>query len=73
SQLKAIPTAGSSGIIGSWIDTFKFIFHAKEIIEEGQRMYGSIYKVPLLDRWTVVVSGVERIDDIRNASVEELA
>ncbi|PBK85441.1 cytochrome P450 [Armillaria gallica] len=72
-KLKSIPTAGSSGIIGSWIDAFKFIFHAKEIIEEGQRMYGSIFKVPLLDRWTVVVSGAERINDIRNASVEELA
>ncbi|KAK0230002.1 cytochrome P450 [Armillaria nabsnona] len=72
-KLKSIPTVGSSGIIGSWIDAFKFIFHAKEIIEEGQRMYGSIYKVPLLDSWTVVVSGAERINDIRKASVEELA
>ncbi|KAK0230003.1 cytochrome P450 [Armillaria nabsnona] len=71
-KLKSIPTVGSSGIIGSWIDAFKFIFHAKEIIEEGQRMY-SIFKVPLPNRWTVVVSGVERINDIRKASVEELA
>ncbi|SJL10748.1 uncharacterized protein ARMOST_14142 [Armillaria ostoyae] len=72
-KLKSIPTVGSSGIIGSWIDAFKFIFHAKEIVEEGQRMYGSIFKVPLLDRWTVVVSGAERINDIRKSSVEELS
>ncbi|KAK0230010.1 cytochrome P450 [Armillaria nabsnona] len=72
-KLKSIPTAGSSGIIGSWIDAFKFIFHAKEIVEEGQRMYGSIFKVPLLDKWTVVVSGAERINDIRKSSVEELS
>ncbi|PBK90665.1 cytochrome P450 [Armillaria gallica] len=72
-KLKLIPTVGSSGIIGSWIDAFKFIFHAKEIIEEGRRMYGSIFKVPLLDRWTVVVSGAEKINDIRKSSVEELA
>ncbi|SJK96822.1 uncharacterized protein ARMOST_00068 [Armillaria ostoyae] len=72
-KLKSIPTVGSSGIIGSWIDAFKFIFHAKEIVEEGQRMYGSIFKVPLLDRWTVVISGAERIDDIRKSSVEELS
>ncbi|KAK0447135.1 cytochrome P450 [Armillaria borealis] len=72
-KLKSIPTVGSSGIIGSWIVAFKFIFHAKEIVEEGQRMYGSIFKVPLLDRWTVVVSGAERINDIRKSSLEELS
>ncbi|KAK0229996.1 cytochrome P450 [Armillaria nabsnona] len=72
-KLKSIPTIGSSGIIGSWIDAFKFIFHAKEIIEEGQRMYGSIFKVPMLDKWTVVVSGAEKINDIRKASLEELS
>ncbi|KAK0484465.1 cytochrome P450 [Armillaria novae-zelandiae] len=72
-KLKSIPTVGSSGIIGSWIDAFKFIFHAKEIVEEGQRMYGSIFKVPQLDRWTVVVSGADRINDIRKSSLEELS
>ncbi|PBL00026.1 cytochrome P450 [Armillaria gallica] len=72
-KLKSIPTAGSSGIIGSWIDAFRFIFHAQEIVEEGQRMYGSIFKVPLSNRWTVVVSGAERINDIRKSSVEELS
>ncbi|PBK86464.1 cytochrome P450 [Armillaria gallica] len=72
-KLKSIPTVGSSGIIGSWIDAFRFIFHAKDIIDEGQRMYGSIFKVPSLDRWTVVVSGAERINDMRKASLEELS
>ncbi|PBK90638.1 cytochrome P450 [Armillaria gallica] len=72
-KLKSIPTVGSSSIIGSWIDAFKFIFHAKEIVKEGQRMYGSIFKVPMLDRWAVVVSGAEKINDIRKSSLEELA
>ncbi|KAK0499034.1 cytochrome P450 [Armillaria luteobubalina] len=72
-RLKSIPTVGSSGIIGSWIDAFKFIFHAKEIVEEGLRMHGSIFKVPKLDRWTVVVSGADRINDIRKSPLEELS
>ncbi|KAK0460648.1 cytochrome P450 [Desarmillaria tabescens] len=72
-KLKSIPTAGSSGIIGSWIDAFRFISHAKEIVEEGQRMYGTVFKVPLLDRWTVVVSGAEKINDLRKASVDQLS
>ncbi len=29
--------------------------------------------MPLLDRWTVVVSGAEKINDIRKASLEELS
>ncbi|PBK63983.1 cytochrome P450 [Armillaria solidipes] len=72
-KLKSIPTVGSSGIIGSWIDAFKFLFHAKDIVEEGQKTYGSIFKVPLLDRWTVVIRGAERINDILKSSLEELS
>ncbi|PBK90650.1 cytochrome P450 [Armillaria gallica] len=71
-KLKSIPTVGSSGIIGSWIDAYRFDYHAREIVEEGQRMYGSIFKVPMLGRWTVVVSGAEKINDVRKASLEEL-
>ncbi|PBK94107.1 hypothetical protein ARMGADRAFT_928208, partial [Armillaria gallica] len=64
--LKAIPTVRSSGIIMSWVDTFKFVHHTKEIIEEGLKLHhGSAFKVPLLDQWVVVVSGPEKINDIR--------
>ncbi|PBK61873.1 cytochrome P450 [Armillaria solidipes] len=73
-KLKAIPTVGSSGIITSWIGAFKFIRHAKEIIQEGHKMYyGSVFKVPLLDKWMVVVSGSEKINDIRKSTREQLS
>lgn len=73
-KLKAIPTVGSSGIITSWIDAVKFIRHAKEIIQEGHKMYhGSVFKVPLLDKWMVVVSGSEKINDIRKSTREQLS
>ncbi|KAK0448924.1 cytochrome P450 [Desarmillaria tabescens] len=73
-KLKAIPTVGSSGIITSWKDAFRFVFHAKEIIQEGHRMhYGSAFKVPMLDKWMIVVSGAEKINDIRKASPEQLS
>ncbi|PBK94111.1 cytochrome P450 [Armillaria gallica] len=73
-KLKAIPTVGSSGIITSWVDAFKFVHHAKEIIEEGQKLHsGSAFKVPLLDQWMVVVSGPEKINDIRKSSTEQLS
>ncbi|PBK82181.1 cytochrome P450 [Armillaria gallica] len=73
-KLKAIPTVGSSGIITSWIDAFKFVHHAKEIVQEGHKMhYGSMFKVPLLDKWMTVVSGPEKINDIRKSSFEQLS
>ncbi|KAK0196199.1 cytochrome P450 [Armillaria mellea] len=73
-KLKAIPTVGSSGIITSWIDAFKFVRHAKEIIQEGHKKYhGSVFKVPLLDKWMVVVSGPEKINDIRKSTLEQLS
>ncbi|KAK0448937.1 cytochrome P450 [Desarmillaria tabescens] len=74
SKLKDIPTVGPSGIIASWLGAFKFIFHAREIIQEGHRTYyGGAFKVPLFDKWMVVVSGAEKIDDIRKASREQLS
>ncbi|KAK0212067.1 cytochrome P450 [Desarmillaria ectypa] len=73
-KLKAILTVGSSGVIMSWIDAFKFVRYAKEIIEEGHRMYrGSAFRVPLFDQWIVVVSGAEKIGDIRKSSLEQLS
>ncbi|PBK82189.1 cytochrome P450 [Armillaria gallica] len=73
-KLKAIPTVGSSGIITSWIDAFKFVHHAKEIIQAGHQLYdGSAFKVPLLDKWMVVVSGPEKINDIRKSSTDQLS
>ncbi|KAK0448940.1 cytochrome P450 [Desarmillaria tabescens] len=73
-KLKHIPTVGSSGLITSWIDAFKYIFHGKEIIQEGYaKYYGSTFKVPLIDKWMVVVSGAEKIDDIRKSTLEQLS
>ncbi|KAK0433041.1 cytochrome P450 [Armillaria borealis] len=73
-KLKGIPTVGSSGFVASWKDAFGFLFHSKEIIEKGYRKYhGSVFKVHLLDKWMIVVSGVEKINDIRKSSPGQLS
>ncbi|PBK82225.1 cytochrome P450 [Armillaria gallica] len=73
-KLKGIPTVGSSGFFASSKDAFRFLFHSKEIIEKGYRKYhGSVFKVPLLNKWMIVVSGAEKIDDIRNSSPGQLS
>ncbi|KAK0448919.1 cytochrome P450 [Desarmillaria tabescens] len=73
-KLKAIPTVGSSGILTSWKDSFKSVFHVRDVIEEGYRThYGGVFKIPFPDKWMVVVTGNEKMNDIRKASDEQLS
>ncbi|PBK74138.1 cytochrome P450 [Armillaria solidipes] len=73
-KLKSIPSVGPSGFLSSWMGAFRFMLHGREIIEEGYSKYrGSTFKVPLIDRWMVVVSGNQQIDDIRKALPDHLS
>ncbi|PBK68902.1 cytochrome P450 [Armillaria solidipes] len=74
SQLKAIPTVGSSGFLTSWKDSFKSVFHVRDVIEEGYRKhYGGVFKIPFPDKWVIIVTGDEKMNDIRKASNEQLS
>ncbi|KAF8906748.1 cytochrome P450 [Gymnopilus junonius] len=73
-KLRHIPTVGSSGIISSYFDAFRFFRHAHEIIHEGYTKFpGSAFKVPTISRWTVVVSGQQMIDDIKRATDDQMS
>ncbi|KAK0494674.1 cytochrome P450 [Armillaria luteobubalina] len=72
--LKAIPTVGSSGFLSSWKDSFKAVFHFRDLIDEGyRRHYGGVFKIPLPDKWMIIVTGDEKMNDIRKASNEQLS
>ncbi|KAF9559724.1 cytochrome P450 [Agrocybe pediades] len=67
-QLRHIPTVGSSGILTSYLDAFKFFFHGHEIVQEGYtKYYGTAFKIPIMSRWLVIISGPQMVDDIRRA------
>ncbi|KAK0470513.1 cytochrome P450 [Armillaria novae-zelandiae] len=73
-KLKAIPTVGSSAFLTSWKDSFKSVFHVRDIIEEGYRThYGGVFKIPFPDKWMIIVTGDEKMNDIRKASNEQLS
>ncbi|KAF9067169.1 cytochrome P450 [Rhodocollybia butyracea] len=73
-KLNAIPTMGNSGLFSSYISAQRYKDHALEIIQEGYCKYpGGAFKIPLLDRWDVIVSGEKMIDDIRKASPLDLS
>ncbi|KAJ4481987.1 cytochrome P450 [Lentinula aciculospora] len=73
-KLNAIPTVGSSGFFSSHLSARKFKTHAREIVQEGYKRYpGQAFKVPLPDRWEIIVSGKKMMEDIKKASDLELS
>ncbi|ESK86169.1 cytochrome p450 [Moniliophthora roreri MCA 2997] len=73
-KLDAIPTVGNRGFFSSYISAYKFVKNASTIMQEGYNRYpDSVFKVPLLDRWVVVISGTEMIKDIQNATDRQLS
>ncbi|KAF9067154.1 cytochrome P450 [Rhodocollybia butyracea] len=73
-KLNAIPTIGNSGLFSSCISAQRYKDHALEIIQEGYCKYpGGAFKIPLLDRWDVIISGEKMIDDIKKASSLDLS
>ncbi|KAI0360978.1 cytochrome P450 [Trametes cingulata] len=73
--LHAIPTVGGSSLpILSYFAAREFMHNSRKVLEEGYRKYrGSAFKVPMLDRWVVVVSGAEMVQELKNRPDEELS
>ncbi|KAF8991421.1 cytochrome P450 [Cyathus striatus] len=73
-KLRHIPTVGHSSPILSYISALKFIFYAKDMVNEGvDRFNGRAFKVPLLDRWMVVFHGESYAEDYKKAPDEALS
>ncbi|KAJ3769084.1 cytochrome P450 [Lentinula raphanica] len=73
-MLNAIPTVGPTGLLAGFIGTYKFFTNAREILQEGYQKYPNrIFKIPQMDRWVIVATGRELIEDITKASDNELS
>ncbi|KAI1789130.1 cytochrome P450 [Ganoderma leucocontextum] len=75
SPLNDIPTVGGSWVPGlSYLSAMVLIRRMREILHEGyKKHYGSAFKIPLLDRWMVIVCGPKMIEDIRRRPEYELS
>ncbi|KAF8957287.1 cytochrome P450, partial [Flammula alnicola] len=72
--LKHIPTVGSSGLIASYSEALRFFRHGREMVQEGYtKYYGTPFKVSMMGRYMVIISGPEMIEDIRRSSDEQLS
>ncbi|KAF9235145.1 cytochrome P450 [Melanogaster broomeanus] len=74
SKLDAIPTVGSSTWLGSWWAGIRFLTNAADIIQEGYEKHKAApFKVANLNRWMVIVSGRQFLEDICKCRDDELS
>lgn len=74
SELDAIPAVGPSGAVSSWLGVVRFIKDAPAMVEEGyQKHKGGMFRVPLIDRWVVVLTGPRLIEELRKVPEDELS
>ncbi|KAI0778803.1 cytochrome P450 [Trametes elegans] len=73
--LHAIPTVGGSSVpFLSYLSARKFMPNGKRYIEEGYKKYPrSAFKVPLLDKWMVILSGPKMVEEVRLTSDKVLS
>ncbi|EKM60640.1 uncharacterized protein PHACADRAFT_246674 [Phanerochaete carnosa HHB-10118-sp] len=73
-QLKRIPTIGPTAPIISYWGAVRWLMYGAEITQEGYTKYkGRPFKVANFNRWLVIVSGPQLVDDIRKAADHELS
>ncbi|KAG1757776.1 cytochrome P450 [Suillus lakei] len=74
SELDAIPAIGPSGAVSSWLGVVRFIKDAPAMVQEGyQKHKGGMFRVPLINRWVVVLTGPRLIEELRKVPEHELS
>ncbi|KAJ6510168.1 cytochrome P450 [Mycena vitilis] len=71
-KLDSIPAIGPSGALSSYVGAFRYLLHGKDMIQEGYEKY-RVFRVPLIHRWDVIISGRELVEELRAAKEEELS
>ncbi|KAH9897770.1 cytochrome P450 [Cubamyces lactineus] len=73
--LKSIPAVGGSSLpLLSFIGAINFLVNSKRLLQEGyKKYYGSVFKVPLLEEWVLVVSGSKMVEELRKRPDDELS
>ncbi|KAJ7588114.1 hypothetical protein C8J56DRAFT_785980 [Mycena floridula] len=74
SRLRNIPVVGYSGPVSSYYSAFRYIKHARDIVQEGYHAHRhQIFRVPLLNKWQILVGGPKLIDELQRAPKDRLS
>lgn len=69
-----IPTVGYKGPITSYAGALQYLSGGQEMIQEGYNKFkGSIFKIPRLSGWVVVVTAPKMIEELSKATGNELS
>ncbi|KAF7353078.1 Cytochrome P450 [Mycena venus] len=71
-KLNSIPAIGPSGVLSSYVGAYRYLVHGKDMIQEGYAKY-RVFRVPLIHRWDVIISGRELVEELRASKEEELS
>ncbi|KAF9270845.1 cytochrome P450 [Marasmius fiardii PR-910] len=72
-KLKEIPTLGHSSYLPSYISAILNLRKLRSIIGEGYEKARKAFKIPLPDKWLVLISGSDMLEDLRKATDEQLS
>ncbi|KAI9461746.1 cytochrome P450 [Boletus coccyginus] len=73
-QLNDIPSVGPSGPLLSYYGAAKFILHARSMVQQGYDLHkDKFFKVPMMDRWMVVLTGPELVEELRKIPDDKLS
>ncbi|KAJ6627498.1 cytochrome P450 [Mycena sp. CBHHK59/15] len=73
-KLDFIPAVGSPGMIASYRGVFRYLYQAKELIQEGYAKYpDTMFRVPGVDRWNVMIPGRRLMEEVADAREDELS
>ncbi|KAI5118676.1 hypothetical protein M0805_003613 [Coniferiporia weirii] len=66
--------AECSSVLWSYLGAYDFLSNAKTILNEGYKKYGrGTFKVPGLERWTVIINKSELVEEIRKAPDDKIS
>ncbi|KAK7686505.1 hypothetical protein QCA50_010103 [Cerrena zonata] len=69
-----IPTIGPSLPILSYLGAYRFLHDNRAMIKEGyERFKGGVFKVAMLDRWLIIISGPDLIEEVRKLPDEQVS
>ncbi|KAJ7087179.1 cytochrome P450 [Mycena belliarum] len=71
-SLDSIPAIGPSGILSSYVGAYRYIRYGKDMIDQGYSQH-RVFRVPLIHRWDVIISGSQLVEELRASKEEELS
>ncbi|KAH0838159.1 cytochrome P450 [Lanmaoa asiatica] len=73
-QLDDIPSVGPSSPFLSYYGAAKFVLHARSMVQQGYDLYkDKFFRVPMMDRWVVVLTGPELVEELRKIPDDKLS